>query len=376
MSDNHDPRVDGLAQAIRELDRRTSELEHEMAHLANAVTHGVNLLAHKLEEVRDSVNSRGGDVAGRIDSTNTHLLAANAGIIATNGSILLHKTAMEHRISIQTRAVVHMECIRAYNEAVGLRAKSLAFADEIDAQFDKAVEGIFFNRILYDKHFQAIHEEYDAKVRKIGEHIFEIWESDLRPAEQAAQVPHSAFQQLALEVDLERLARRSAQLDQDLGVVFERSLEPKLDMDRAFERDLSSTYSQTAPSPDGTRAAVAAVFLAGSTGDRVVMDRVAAPAGGRGTTSTGDGRSTAEVSTHPAKRYTTQAEAVAKTQFVERVARRARRRSMSVEEAAEFRAAIVRLNDRGLIPSALLPGFDTYLAKVPLQILEQQEVLV
>lgn len=417
-----------------------------MARTADAVVESARLLARKLDEVRSSVDARGNEVVDRIESTNTQLVAANAGILATNGSILLHKRSTERQfartkelISKQTSAVVQMECIRAYNEAVALRAKALAFAEEIDDQFDKAVEGVFINRILYDKHFQAIYEEYDAKVRTIGEHIFAIWESDLRPAEQCAQVPHSAFQQLALEVDLERLARRSAQLDQDLEVVFERSLEPRLDMDRSFERALSSTYGQPAPAADGTRAAVAAVFLSGSTGKRVIMDRVAQPPepeapvgsesdartapppppsasppppppappaasaeaqvggpsaapppppsqtagpsadGSGGAAAPVAGRSSAgavEISTRPAGVHVEQAAAVASGDFVERVARNARRRPMSDAEVAALRAAIGRLADRGLVPSDLLPGFDTYMLKVPLQILDQQEVAV
>lgn len=409
-----------------------------MARTAEAVVESARLLARKLDEVRSSVDARGNEVVDRIESTNTQLLAANAGILATNGSILLHKQSTEKQfartkalISKQTSAVVQMECIRAYNEAVALRAKALAFAEEIDDQFDKAVEGVFINRILYDKHFQAIHEEYDAKVRTIGEHIFAIWENDLRPAEHCAQVPHSAFQQLALEVDLERLARRSAQLDQDLEIVFDRSLEPRLDMDRAFERALSSTYGQPTPAADGTCAAVAAVFLSGSTGKRVVMDRTAQVAGARaaepqapdvplddarpapppppapgsppppppppaassgavdassevppsrpltpGATSPATIPAAVEVSTLPAGVHVEQAAAVESGDFAERVARNARRRPMSDAELAALRAAIGRLADRGLVPSDLLPGFDTYLLKVPLQILEQQEVAV
>ena len=426
MSKNQsDPRVTQLMGEVQRLRQDVNQLEADMARTADAVIESAKLLARKLDEVRSSVDAKGDEVVSRIDSTNTQLVAANAGIIATNGSILLHKHATEKQfaktkalISKQTSAVVQMECIRAYNEAVALRSKALAFAEEIDDQFDKAVEGVFINRVLYDKHFQSIHEEYDLKVRTIGEHIFAIWENDLRPAEQCAQVPHSAFQQLALDVDLERLARRSAQLDQDLEVVFERSLEPRLDMDRSFERALSSIYGQPVPAIDGTRAAVAAIFLSGAAGPRVVMDRVAQPAG----ISSGEpapptrfdgvmppplppvpppdagvevGTSVPppippspplelphptslapEVSTRAAVLHTDQAAATAAETFVQRVAQNARRRPMNEAEMSALWSAIGRLADRGLVPADLLPGFDTYIKKVPLQILEQQEVAV
>jgi hypothetical protein len=397
-----------------------------MARTENAVREGARLIAQKLDQIHSMVD-------GRVESTTNHLLAANAGIVAANASILLHKSSTEEQfsqtkslISKQTSAVVQMECIRAYNEAVALRAKAIAFTSEIDDQFDKAVEGVFINRILYDKHFQAIHEEYDSKVRTIGEHIFAIWENDLQPAEQSAKVPHSAFQQLALEVDLERLARRSAQLDQDLEVVFEKSLEPRLDMDRSFERALSSTYGQPSPAADGTRAAVAAIFLSGASGKRIVMDRVAQPAGAAriaaeapappaaapaapppppppATPEAGAEGATPppppppppsapaapvappmgsaapagpEVSTRSAGVYHDQAASADSTDFVERVARGATRRPMTDAELAQLRAAIGRLAERGFVPSDLLAGFDTYMLKVPLQIVEQQEVAV
>jgi hypothetical protein len=345
-----------------------------MAQVAQAINRAADQLSRQIVQLEGSVNSGAKHVGDQIDDSNKLLGGVIAGVAATTLAVGQHKDATIAQfgetkaiVTKQTSAVVQMEMIRAYNEAVALRAKVDAFTEEIDERFDKAIEGVFINRILYDKHFQAIYSEYDNKIRTIGEHIFAIWEQDLLPAETAAKVPHSQYQNLAIEVDLERLARRSAQLDQDLEVIFESALGPRLDLDRAFERALSAKYGVDNPAPDGSRAAIAGIYLGGSGGRRrVIADALAEPA-----RANGDG-----VSMRSAGAFTAFSEAAAASEVAERIGRAASKRAISDGELAQLREAIGRLVDRGLVPADLMPGIDAYLAKVSLQILESQEVKV
>ncbi len=369
---NTDSRVDGLSRQLNELGQRIGKLERDVAATAQAVYEAARFLGGKLDEVRSSVVEGGKQVTDRVDTTNERMNLAIVGVAATTAAVVEHRMATVRNIeraheliAKQTSAVVQMEVLRAFNEARALKSKVGAFTDEVDERFLKAIEGLFINRLLYDKHFQAIYDEYDTKIRTIGEHIFAIWENDLRPAEDAAKVPHSSYQELAVEVDLERLARRSAQLDQDLDVVYDAALGPRLDLDRAFERALSSTYSASTPAEPGLRASAAAVYLAGARGSKqFVCDMVALPAD--------DAK--IEVQIQPAGNLGAFSERARNGDHAERIGKVASRRAMTDAEAAEFRNAIGRLASRGLVPRALLPGLEAYLAKVPLQILADQEV--
>lgn len=104
-------------------------------------------------------------------------------------------------------------------DASALKSKLDAFFGDIKARFDKAIAGVAINRELYNLNFKKITDEYENKIGKIGEHIFQVKLEDVAPAVRAAQVPYEDAHSLPIEMDLKRLSARAENLDETLGML-------------------------------------------------------------------------------------------------------------------------------------------------------------
>jgi len=321
-----------------------------------------------MAEIADAIRAVGNHLGAKIDGTNNHLQVVEVEVAAAGAAILAFKSSTEksfdethQRQERQTSAMVQLDSVKMHTEALALSRKAASFSEEVGERFNKAVESVVLNRILYDKHFGAIQEEYAEKLRAIGSHIYSIWEEDFAPLEEKERVPTSAYAQISFEVDLQRLASRSAQLDQDLELIRTQHLEPLIALDTKFNATLRETFALDGVTP-GDALYVPAVVTLTASGAEVAVDQraVVTPAGAGSAVAVLEPLGRAP-SLHA---YCTSLEAQ------ERVARECRTRAMTDGEKAELSAAIGRLAERGIVGPELAPGFIQYLAGVPLSIVD------
>ena len=342
---------------LANLDSRVTWLEHQIQRIEAEMT-----------EIAQAIRDVGGFLGGKIDSTNSHLKIVQAEVAAVGVGIVAVKVSADKGFAEtqklqerQTSAMVQLDSVKTYTEAVALSNKAVAFSGEVDGRFNKAVEGVVLNRILYDKHFGAIHEEYGAKLRAIGSHIYAIWEQDFSRLEETARVPTSAYAQVSFEVDLQRLASRSAQLDQDLEMIRTQHLEPLVALEATFDRRVRESYALEG-AREGDAYYVPAVVALTTDGADVTVDRrvVAQP----------DSAAGAMAELEPLGRAPLVAAYCASEEARERVRRDCRTRPMTDAEKAELMAAIGRLAERGLVSPRLAPGFIQYIGGVQISIVD------
>jgi hypothetical protein len=123
------------------------------------------------------------------------------------------------KIEIQTESALQIEVGKKVAEAGSLRAKLDAFLKDIKDRFDRSIAGVVINRELYSLNFKKITDEYENKIRTIGEHIFQVKTEDIAPAVKAAQVLYEDAHSLPIEMDLKRLSARAECLDQTLEML-------------------------------------------------------------------------------------------------------------------------------------------------------------
>lgn len=213
--------LDGSLDAMRrQMAQEISRLENEMNELAKLIVKAIDrqteMVVHGLDRQTDSVT-------GGIDR---QTIAVVGGVAATTLMIERTKSQIEAdfqqtrgRIELQTESTLQIEVGKKISDISALRSKLMSFAQDIKTRYDKSLEGVAINRDLYDDNFRKIHDEYENKIRTIGDHILRIKEEDIAPAETAARVPYEAAHSLPIELDLERLQLRSQSLDETLAML-------------------------------------------------------------------------------------------------------------------------------------------------------------
>ena len=346
MSDGGCQCAGAVAQLQREvsaLQGSVQEIYQEMAEIAQAIVGMTKTLSGDLRDVNASVKLSNVE------------LAAIAGTAAATAVSVEKNFRRSHQLQQrQTSAMVQLDSIKTFTEALALKTKVVQFGLEVDERYEKAVQGMFLNRILYNKHFNAIRDDFDSKIQSIGSHIFRIRDEDIAPVAEAAKIPMEAQQGLALEVDLQRLAARSSLLDNDLDMIRKRHLEPKVTMDADFERSLSTRYAIDGGRPAVTRLEVHAVV---SLTDSSVATYVSCAVGANGELS----------QRNRLPDHVRFCESDAGNQAIRRAATM---RPMTDEEYGQLTEAIESLASRGLIDSAIVPGYMKYLESKRLNILD------
>lgn len=334
--------------AIAALERRVSNIEAEMAAIAQAINQMTSILSRDINNVHGAVQTSNKELAAIT-------IATGATAVTTKmlqGTVETEFDESQKLQRTQTSAIVQLDSVRTYTDAVSLSNKSVAFTLEVDERFSKAVEGVVLNRILYDKHFGAIKDEYQSKIRTIGSHIYDIWEKDIAPAEEAAKVPAQVHQELAIEVDLQRLASRSSLLDSDLDLIRRQHLEPLVALDASFEKAVQEKYALDGKPAEGTQIVVpAAIAVYEQTVDAFIDCRV---------DPLGEIRAENRLPEH--------AKYCQSEEGKRRIRRAARVRPMTEDETSQLMAAMERLAERGLIDESLLGGYRKYLESTTLGI--------
>lgn len=154
-------------------------------------------------------------------SIETQTAAIIASVGTTTAAVMSTKDEVEQakgQITLQLRSELQLELGRKLNVARSASSKFKQFFEDIKSRFDKSLQGVFINRNEYDVRFIQIFEEYEKKIRTIGEHIFQI-RDEIKLVEEASSESLETIHSLPLEVDLYRLKLRSEELDQTIQLL-------------------------------------------------------------------------------------------------------------------------------------------------------------
>jgi hypothetical protein len=199
-------RVNWLQQYI---DQEIRRLEEQMRDLAQMIVAAID---RQTEVVVNGLDRQTTAVVGGVAATTLMIERTKSQI----------ETDFQHtrnRLELQTESALQIEVGKKISDVSALRSKLGAFGQDIRTRYDKSLEAVAINRDLYDVSFKKILEEYENKIRTIGDHILHIREEDIAPAEAAARVPYEAAHSLPMELDLERLELRSQSLDKTLALL-------------------------------------------------------------------------------------------------------------------------------------------------------------
>ena len=172
----------------------------------------------KVDEIMRAIDQMSRELQRSIE-TQTAAIIASVG--TTTAAVISTKDEVEQakgQITLQLRSELQLELGRKLNVARSASSKFKQFFEDIKSRFDKSVQGVFINRNEYDVRFIQIFEEYEKKIRTIGEHIFQI-RDEIKLVEEASSESLETIHSLPLEVDLYRLKLRSEELDQTIQLL-------------------------------------------------------------------------------------------------------------------------------------------------------------
>jgi hypothetical protein len=166
------------------------------------------------------------------------------------------------KLELQTEASLQIEVGKKMSDSVSLHGKLMAFARDIRSRFERSLESFFMNRQLYNLNFKKIRDEYQNKIKTIGEHIFSIRDNDITPAVLAASSPLEEIHSLPMEVDLYRLKVRAEHLDETLQMLKQSRFDAVLESLDSLESNLSSQFAIDRPVASASDQRLAVVGLA------------------------------------------------------------------------------------------------------------------
>jgi len=235
-------------------------------------------------ELKEHVNSRIAELMREISSmarqleraieTQTAAIIAGVGattaaVISTKSEISDTRTQLSEKLTLQLRSELQLELGRKLNVARSASAKLKQFFKDIRSRFEKSVENVFINRMEYDERFNQIFDEYENKIRTIGEHIFQI-RDEIRLVESSSSQSLETIYSLPMEVDLYRLEMRSEELDQTVNMLeASRLQEIKSSLDDL--KDVIATLSYQKGIAAEQRAGLEALYVTSSTGDQDLL---------------------------------------------------------------------------------------------------------
>lgn len=230
-------------------------------------------LEKKINELMSDIRRVGDQLKSAIEFQTATIIAGvtatTAAVVSTKSEITDTRTELSEKLTLQLRSELQLELGRKLNVARSASAKFKQFFQDIRSRFEKSVEGVFINRIEYDERFNQIFDEYENKIRTIGEHIFQI-RDEIRLVESSSSESLETIYSLPMEVDLYRLDMRSEELDQTVNM---------LEMSRLQEiknslNELKSAISLLSFQPHiaiEQSAGLEALYVTSSTGDHDLL---------------------------------------------------------------------------------------------------------
>jgi len=200
----------GVSQSY--VDQKINSLRNELKQHVNS----------RIAELMSEISSMARQLERAIEIQTAAIIAGvgatTAAVVSTKSEISDTRTQLSEKLTLQLRSELQLELGRKLNVARSASAKFKQFFQDIRSRFEKSVEGVFINRMEYDERFNQIFDEYENKIRTIGEHIFQI-RDEIRLVESSSSQSLETIYSLPMEVDLYRLEMRSEELDQTVNML-------------------------------------------------------------------------------------------------------------------------------------------------------------
>jgi len=245
------------------VDQRINSLRNELKEHVNS----------RIAELMREISSMARQLERAIETQTAAIIAGvgatTAAVISTKSEISDTRTQLSEKLTLQLRSELQLELGRKLNVARSASAKLKQFFKDIRSRFEKSVENVFINRMEYDERFNQIFDEYENKIRTIGEHIFQI-RDEIRLVESSSSQSLETIYSLPMEVDLYRLEMRSEELDQTVNMLeASRLQEIKSSLDDL--KDVIATLSYQKGIAAEQRAGLEALYVTSSTGDQDLL---------------------------------------------------------------------------------------------------------
>jgi hypothetical protein len=267
-------------------------------------------------------------------------------------------------IDRMAQALVQTEVIRLLYEAKEPTERVKTFANEIEERFAKTVESVFMVRSQYDQLLGTAMNEYDSKLRVIGEHIYRVLEDDFqKAAETPLCTPTGRTVELPLALDEMRLTERRTALEARFDKLGDDLIEPLLEAHRSLEHTLASQF--TVPiEASGEEIALPAALRIGVGGAVEVLGsvRVACESGASGQR---------QVTMKPAGEAGARAAIASR---IEPVAANIKSVALTADQRETLKKTLERLASEGRIDATLVPAYGHYLDTHGLEVVTKQEV--
>ncbi len=246
-----------------DLSRAINDLERKLRNEFNS----------KINELMSEISSVARQLERAIEIQTTAIIAGvgatTAAVVSTKSEISDTRTQLSEKLTLQLRSELQLELGRKLNVARSASAKFKQFFQDIRSRFEKSVEGVFINRMEYDERFNQIFDEYENKIRTIGEHIFQI-RDEIRLVESSSSQSLETIYSLPMEVDLYRLELRSEELDQTVNMLeASRLQEIKSSLDELKGAIATLSYQKGIAADE--RTGLEALYVTSSTGDRDLL---------------------------------------------------------------------------------------------------------
>ena len=228
---------------------------------------------NELKQIMTDIRRVGDQLKSAIETQTAAIIAGvgatTAAVVSTKSEISDTRTQLSEKLTLQLRSELQLELGRKLNVARSASAKFKQFFQDIRSRFEKSVEGVFINRMEYDERFNQIFDEYENKIRTIGEHIFQI-RDEIRLVESSSSQSLETIYSLPMEVDLYRLEMRSEELDQTVNMLeASRLQEIKSSLDELKGAIANLSYQKGIAAEQ--RAGLEALYVTSSTGDQDLL---------------------------------------------------------------------------------------------------------
>lgn len=298
-------------------------------------------LENKLNKLMNDIRDVGNQLKSAIETQTATIIAGvtatTAAVVSTKSEISDTRTQLSEKLTLQLRSELQLELGRKLNVARSASAKFKQFFQDIKSRFEKSVEGVFINRMEYDERFNQIFEEYENKIRTIGDHIFQI-RDEIRLVEASSSQSLETIYSLPMEVDLYRLDMRSEELDQTVSMLeVSRLSEIKSSLDELKAAVSALSYQQGLPTDQ--RSGLEALYVSSSSGEQDLLLAAKALRSPGASINVDNSILESAESALSAEILKTAVEALASRQ----------KRQLAEEEYDELREAIKTLSEDGII---------------------------
>jgi hypothetical protein len=367
-----------VERRLHVLDNRLNQMETEMANIEGAVRSMHEGLRGELQSIRKG-NSELLEVQQQTKkmtleqfvAANTALTAANVQISQTNDNLgVINQTSLDGfrtldvGIDRMAQALVQTEVIRLLHEAKEPNERVHTFAEEIEERFAKTLENVFLVRSQYDQLLGVAMNEYEAKLKVIGEHIYGMYEDDFRQfAEVPLCDPTGRRVELPISLDELRLEQRHAALESRFDKLGDELMEPILEAHRTLEHSLATRFSVPIETSEEEVAVPASL--------RINVDGTMEVFGGLRAESETNPTGQTQIVLKPTGERGSQAAIAAR---IKPVAAQLKFVELTNGERNTLKKTLERLANEGRLDPGIVPALGLYLDTHGLKVVAEQEV--